>query len=151
MPKYARHGHSESPEYVAWHSMKSRCYDPSHPGWIWYGYLGVTVCPQWKDDFIQFLKDVGDRPSPDYVLSRKSKKLPFQPDNTSWVKREESYRRRSNNRFFRINGSHLCMADWARKSGINKSTLHYRLARGLSMKRSIAIGHGRRGKFLSKR
>jgi hypothetical protein len=154
MANRLKHGacrfNAETAEYQAWQSIKSRCYDPSHPGWLWCGYYGITVCNKWRYDFKQFLNDVGPKPGPDYVLSRKNKKLSYNPDNVAWVKREQAYRQRSNNRFFSVDNVRMCMADWAKKHGLNRSTLHYRLANGLSMKQALQRGHGKSGKLLIK-
>ena len=40
--------------YRIWLTMKSRCYLPSQVGYKYYGGQGVTVCDEWKNDFMSF-------------------------------------------------------------------------------------------------
>src|SRR4029453_6918344 len=59
------HGHARrrfwSPEYVVWRSMKARCLNPKHPHYADYGGRGITVCPEWINNFENFLADMGRR------------------------------------------------------------------------------------------
>ncbi len=48
------HGMSGTRLYGVWSSMKSRCYQESHPHFKDYGGRGITVCQEWKDDFQAF-------------------------------------------------------------------------------------------------
>lgn len=66
------HGGTKTPEYKAWGSIKTRCFNPKHDSYPRYGGTGVTMCARWKDDFTSFLGDLGSRPSPDHVIGRKN-------------------------------------------------------------------------------
>ena len=145
-----KHGHAatRSREYEAYYSMLARCYDPSCDSYAWYGGKGVTVCPPWRASFEAFLADIGARPA-GHVLSRKDHKEGFTPTNAVWSTRHDADRRKSNTRMFEINGRELCLEDWAAEHGIAKSTLHYRLAKGLTMREALDLGHGRRGKVIT--
>ena len=66
-PVRIKHGHTnskgyKSPSYITWDSMKSRCYRATHENYEHYGARGIEVCAQWKSNFSQFLKDMGERP-----------------------------------------------------------------------------------------
>ena len=67
-----KHGMSGTPEYNAWCSMKTRCYnektDERHGGY--WKSRGVEVCIRWKESFEEFYSDMGDRPGPGYSLDR---------------------------------------------------------------------------------
>ena len=141
----ARAGDLHTPEHEAWQSMLRRCYTPSCRSWIYYGAKGATVCDAWRKDFVQFRRDVGRRPGKGFLLMRLNKQKPFQPGNVRWGTRHEAGRMRLGNVFYTIGAVRLCLADWASRTGINKSTLHYRLDSGLSMAEATALGHGRRG------
>jgi hypothetical protein len=49
-----RHGFRKAkdthPAYKAYRGLMGRCYNPSVPEYQWYGAVGVTVCPEWKDN-----------------------------------------------------------------------------------------------------
>lgn len=149
---HTKHGYRGNdrakPEYEAWQSMIDRCYEPRCHSYPHYGGKGVTVCAKWRRDFKAFLDDVGPRPSPDHQLGRRSRSKNYTPSNTYWATRFESDRSRSNNRFFTINGETLCLEDWAERYDIPKSTLHYRLAKGMSMRDALDVGRGRSGRAL---
>lgn len=61
-----KHGHNRNGKptrtYKSWSAMNSRCYrvnDYHFPG---YAGRGITVCDRWKNDFQNFLDDMGERP-----------------------------------------------------------------------------------------
>ena len=59
MTKHRMHG---TREYRAWLRMKSVCYNEKHASYKTYGKRGIRVCPEWKDNFSQFYKDMGEAP-----------------------------------------------------------------------------------------
>jgi len=40
--------------YVTWKNMKARCSNPNVPFFKYYGGKGVSVCPEWKNDYLAF-------------------------------------------------------------------------------------------------
>ena len=91
MPRGYKHGLCTSITYMSWQSCKSRCFNPNSARYYLYGAKGVTVCARWKDSFENFLEDMGERPSSDYVLSRKGDTGNYEPSNCEWkTKRENS-------------------------------------------------------------
>lgn len=49
-----RHGESRSRLYKIWNSMKYRCFVSTSPAFKDYGGRGITVCPEWAEDFTVF-------------------------------------------------------------------------------------------------
>lgn len=47
--------------YRSWSQMLSRCQNPKHDNYAYYGGAGITVCERWKK-FGNFLADMGERP-----------------------------------------------------------------------------------------
>jgi hypothetical protein len=87
---------SNSPEYRAWLTMKTRCFNPRRKDFPNYGGAGITVCPEWQNDFIRFLADIGPRPSARHGLSRLNKRGNYEPGNVIWeTARQSGERRRS--------------------------------------------------------
>ncbi len=78
------HGLSKLPEYFIWYGMKTRCYNPHHVSFPLYGGRGIKVCDQWLHDVVQFLKDVGRRPSPLHSLDRLDNDGNYEPGNVKW-------------------------------------------------------------------
>ena len=79
--------------YSVWANAKGRCNNPGHPMWPWYGGRGVRMCKEWKDDFMAFLQDMGERPD-GLVLDRKDNVGNYEPGNCHWVTWHESAKNR---------------------------------------------------------
>lgn len=67
----------------------NRCYNKKHKSYHYYGGSGITVCPRWlgADGFINFLKDMGLKPTPSYTIDRKRSDRPYCPSNCVWATR----------------------------------------------------------------
>lgn len=103
------HGHSRNrkmtPELGAHHSMMERCYNKNHKSYHRYGGRGIFVCDRWRDNFANFLLDMGKRPSADLSLERKDNNGPYSPDNCTWATlREQSLNKRTS---VRVDGKTL--------------------------------------------
>lgn len=89
-----KHGLSKTPEYLAWQQMKNRCLNPSGASWAHYGGRGIRVCDRWLE-FEVFLKDVGQKPGPEYSLGRIDNEGSYEPANVEWqTARQQSKNRR---------------------------------------------------------
>jgi len=51
-----KHGLSHLPLYTVWNSMIQRCYNPKHLSYQYYGARGITVCNEWLDNPVSFIK-----------------------------------------------------------------------------------------------
>lgn len=63
--------------------MKNRCYNPKATRYDKYGGKGITVCDRWKNDFVCFLEDMGERPK-GTSLGRIGDKGNYEPGNCLW-------------------------------------------------------------------
>lgn len=81
-------GRSSHPLLGTWHMMLTRCYDPRHNGFKYYGARGITVCDQWRADFWTFVRDVGERPE-GHTLDRIDPDGNYEPGNVRWATADE--------------------------------------------------------------
>lgn len=137
--KGAVHGLTNSPEYNSWMAMKARCYNPTDKDFHRYGARGITVCKRWLDSFVDFLADMGPRPSLRYTIDRyPNNDGNYEPDNCRWaLPREQSNNRRSN-RLVIFRGRTQTLAEWCRELGLVRDSVAKRLADGWSAERALS-------------
>ena len=122
-PKYA----SEYERILAdrLHSMKQRCYNPSHPSYSYYGGSGVTVCQEWLNDpwlFINWSLANGFRP--DFEIDRyPDKEGPYAPWNCRWVDKATNQNNRRCSVYVTAGGRTLTMAEWEKILHFKPGTL----------------------------
>ena len=135
----AKRGHLP-PEYATWQNMKRRCLDPTHDAYGYYGGRGIRIAPQWLDDFEQFFRDLGPRPTPGHSLDRRDVNGHYEPGNCRWATRKEQ---RANTREMILKfdrpiavlntipqrPASIAYAELAQRTGIPKPTLWRMLCR----------------------
>jgi len=80
--------------------MRYRCDDPDHKDYKNYGGRGITYCNAWSD-FLQFAKDMGHRPGPEFTLERINNDGPYRKSNCKWATRLEQNRNSRNTKRLR--------------------------------------------------
>lgn len=96
---YRIHGLSKTAEYACWSQIKARCLNKNHRAYPHYGGRGITIAPEWENDFEAFLFHVGPRPSSDHSLDRVDNDRGYEPGNVRWA----TWKEQQNNR--RAHGS----------------------------------------------
>jgi hypothetical protein len=126
------HGCTKTPEYESLFRAIARCHNPKDPAWKNYGGRGITVCDRWrgKDGFVNFLADVGPRPSPEHSLDRIDNNRGYEPGNVRWATRSEQARNKRNNKVFMVQGKRVHVGDCVQRSGLHHRTFYELLTKG---------------------
>lgn len=122
--------------YNAWKGMLRRCLNPNATHFDRYGGRGITVCERWKS-FIAFRSDMGDCPE-GLEIERRNNDGNYEPENCLWATRRDQTRNQSSNRMLTLNGTTMCLSDWAIAVGISRDTITSRIVRyGWSVERAL--------------
>ena len=105
-------------EYTAWLAAKKRCENPKNASYPYYGGRGVSMCPSWANDFGEFLRDMGRRPSPSHSLDRIDPEGDYTPGNCRWVLPEVQARNKRITRWYLFQGEPMVLAQVAAHLGV---------------------------------
>ncbi len=83
-PNY-KHGKYRTYAYNFWRAMLQRCGNPKNKSYSVFKAKGIRVASEWKDDFKSFIRDIGERPSPNHWLDRVNRDGSFEPGNCKWI------------------------------------------------------------------
>lgn len=130
--KYVKHGKSNSPTFIRWRSMKSRCYYPKNVGYPNYGGRGIKVCDRWLGEhgFENFLADMGEVPGREYSLDRIDVNGDYTPENCRWATWKEQSNNKRNSRLITHNGRSLTIPQWCDELGFNVNVAYNRYWHG---------------------
>lgn len=144
-----KHGHKRaghvSPEYKTWLGIKRRCSDEGFKDYANYGAKGIRVSPEWDASFMQFLSDMGPKPTLTHQIDRMNSKLGYSKENCRWVTPQvQGAENRSSLIPIDVGGMHFhSLKAAAVHFGINVTTVHYRLNSGVPLEQAFAKGEKR--------
>ena len=114
--------------------MLNRCFNSKCADYKYYGSRGITVCNEWKNDFMSFYTwAMRNGYRENLTIDRINNNGNYEPLNCRWITKKEQQRNKRNNRYITYGGKTLCLADWSRLLKIDKNTVKYRLNKGLSL------------------
>ena len=95
-PSY-KHGESKTRLYKIWIGMKSRCFNFNKLRYKDYGGRGVTLCPEWTNDYIAF-RDwaLSNGYQEGLGIDRRDNDGNYNPKNCRWLTIEENNRNTRN-------------------------------------------------------
>ena len=87
-PPRLKHGLRRTITYSSWLGMVNRCLNPKNEAYATYGACGIMVCERWADmdvGILNFIEDMGHRPSPAHSIDRIDGKKGYEPSNCRWA------------------------------------------------------------------
>lgn len=134
------HGMRSDPLYQVWGGMKNRCTNPNTENFAYWGGRGITVCNEWRHDFVAFHDHVSQLPhcgEKGRSLDRIDNSLGYQPGNVRWATAKEQGRNTRVNILITHNGKTQCLSAWAEELGLSLGMLHQRIRAGWSARRML--------------
>lgn len=125
-------GYSKYPEYKNYICMKSRIFDKNNPSYDNYGGRGLTISEDWKTSFLNFYKDMGNKPSSKHSVERIDNSKGYCKENCKWATAKEQCNNVRTNRNYTYKGETKTISQWADKFGLKPDIIFTRLKRGWS-------------------
>lgn len=111
--------------------MKTRCYNSNYEFFDNYGGRGITVCDRWRNNFKDFIEDMGERPEGEYSIERLDNDGNYEPSNCKWADRKEQANNRRNNLdYLTHDGKTLSVLEWSELLTLPLQTIYARMRRG---------------------
>lgn len=118
-----------APEYASWSSIIQRCENKNNRNYADYGGRGIKICQSWRDDFINFLNDMGLRPSPRHTIERLNNDKGYSKENCVWALPSAQSINKRNNVWLLVNNKKMLLVEYAAKTGITIGAAHKRVQR----------------------
>ena len=90
-----KHGEIKTKLYSVWKSMKQRVLNPKDKGYKNYGGRGITICPEWTNDYIVFRDwTLSNGYAEGLQINRINNDGNYEPSNCNWITNKENQRNR---------------------------------------------------------
>jgi len=138
IPNNVKHGRSRSDTHISWCAMRSRVLNKTTNGFRNYGGKGIKICERWEN-FSDFLQDMGERPSKDYVLDRINPNGNYEPNNCRWITKEKSALNKTNSKIWVVKGKQYNSSKEAAKANnVSMQTIRLWCCGGMNNKKYVA-------------
>ncbi|MBO5384494.1 MAG: hypothetical protein J6A30_09365 [Ruminococcus sp.] len=105
------HGMSKTRIYAEWCAIKTRCISQTKKNKKHYADKGITVCNEWKRDFLAFYTWAMENGySDELTIDRIDNNKGYSPDNCRWATYTEQCHNRSNTVKILYNGEYVPLA-----------------------------------------
>lgn len=130
--KNQTHGMRKTRIYSIWCGMRARCFRKSDKNYERYGAAGISICDEWKNDFVSFYNwSMGNGYAEDLTIDRKDNAKGYCPENCRWITQGEQQRNKTNNVLLEYNGETKTLSEWCRIMGEPYSKIHGRIKSAL--------------------
>jgi len=131
-----RHGHAKTRTYKSWASMLQRCINPEDNRFNDYGGRGIKVCLRWRNSFVNFLKDMGERPQ-QTTLGRLDNDGNYTPKNCEWQTKIQQARNTRATKWLVFQGIRASLAEHCERTGMNYARAQGRLKLGWNLELAL--------------
>ena len=116
--------------YYVWAGMKSRCSNPNHVAYEYYGARGIRVCSEWNgsNSYPVFKKwALSNGYKEGLAIDRINVDGNYEPLNCRWVTQEIQNENKRLNIYYTYNRKTMLLKDWSKILGIKEETLYSRI------------------------
>lgn len=138
--KHTIHNLSKTRLSHTYKGMKDRCYNKNNPQYKYYGGKGVRVCDEWlgKDGLRNFVEwALSHGYTENLTIDRKDSNGDYEPSNCRWADNFTQSNNRKSCVYITANGETHTASEWSRITGINATTIRYRIRKGWDDEKAI--------------
>ncbi len=140
------HDMSRTRIYSIWTGMKRRCINPNSKEFKRYGGRGITICPEWRDSFAAFFRDMETGYQHGLTIERVDNDGPYSKENCVWATYKQQNRNTSQTVWLDTCRGRMILTDAAEIAGIAMKTMKARIAKGITGEALFAPALGRWGR-----
>ncbi len=129
-------GLATSLSYASYKGMIARCCKKECKSFFGYGKRGIKVCDRWKESFLNFFEDMGERKK-GYSIERIDVNGDYCKENCRWATNEEQNYNKRNTVLIEAFGKKLNKFEWEKETGINRRRIDDRLRKGMTAERAL--------------
>lgn len=131
--KYIRNLRYGTKLYDVYRAMLKRCYNSNVKNYKNYGGRGITVCYNWRNNFMSFYDwAINNGYKNGLTLDRMNNDGNYEPSNCRWVGYDIQENNTSRNKLLTYNGKTMSISQWCKILNVNASTLFARCRYGWS-------------------
>jgi hypothetical protein len=132
------HGGSRTLTYSIWKGIIARCFNESNRGYKHYGGRGITMCDRWRNSFVEFLNDMGEKPQ-GFTIERINVNGNYCKENCKWASYLEQGRNRRNNKKYTFMGKNVTVQEAIDMAGVNirRVSVNQRLKNGMTIEEAV--------------
>jgi hypothetical protein len=124
------HGQKKTRLYRIWLNMKNRCNNQKHVREDYRG-RGISVCPEWNDDFRSFFNwSIANGYDDTKSIDRIDVNGNYCPKNCRWADRLTQANNTRRSLFLEIRQTKKTLAEWTKITGLNYQSLISKMKRG---------------------
>ena len=111
--------------------MLDRCSNPNYAEHRYYFDRGISICEDWKNDFLAF-KEWSERNgyADNLTIDRIDNAKGYSPDNCRWTTTKQQSRNRRNNILITYDGETKTLVEWCEQLNLPYGTIEMRINRG---------------------
>lgn len=114
-----------------------RCCNPKDTAYVHYGERGITVCDDWKDFMTFYDWAMANGYQDDLTIDRIDVNGNYSPENCRWVTMKEQLNNTRRNHYLTYGVETLTVSQWAERTGMKRSTIVARIAKGWSVEKVL--------------
>lgn len=132
-------GLSDTKLYRVYRSMLNRCYNSNDKSYKNYGGRGITICVEWRNDFIAFFEWATNNGYENHkTIERIDNNGNYCPENCKWAGFKEQLNNTRKNKKIEYKGESKTLAQWSDITGLPRWVIDKRIKNGWDIEKVMS-------------